>query len=140
MIGGLTFSKIFENLKYKHRLLFAAVAITVVMMIVYAWSPVFWIALVAQAIGGWAISTVYAICGTLMIIGVPDTMRGRISGIYTFVFIGFMPFGALLASALVGVLGPQVIMTICAIGIAIIFSTLMLLMKGKFQEKLATMV
>ena len=140
MIGGLTFSKIFEHLKHKHRLLFTAVAITVVMMLVYAWAPRFWIALVAQAIGGWAISTVYSICGTLMIIGVPETMRGRISGIYTFVFIGFMPFGALLASVLVSVIGPQLIVTICAIGIAIIFSTLMILMKGKFQEKIATMV
>lgn len=140
MIGGITFSKIFEKLQHKHRLLFVAVGIAVITMIGYAWAPWFWFALVMQAIGGWAISTVYAICGTLMIIAIPDELRGRISSIYTFVFIGFMPFGALLASALVSVIGPQMIVTLCAIGIAIIFSILMLLMKGKFQEKIATMV
>ncbi len=140
MIGGLTFGKIFEKLKRKHRLLFLAVGITVITMMGYAWAPWFWFALVMQGISGWAISTVYAICGTLMIIAVPGELRGRVSSIYTFVFMGCMPFGAILASVFVISLGPRLIVTLCAISIGMVISTFVLLMKGKFQAKIATMV
>lgn len=140
MIGGITFSKIFEKLKYKHRLLFIAIAIEVLMMIGYVWSPWFWLALVFQMIGGWAISTTYSICGTLMIIAIPEHLRGRFSSIYTFVFMGCMPFGAMLSSLFVGVLGPQVLVTVCAIGIAVTITALIVGLKGKFQEKIAAMV
>lgn len=140
MIAGLSFSKIFEKLQHKHRLLFVAIGIQVAMMIGYVWSPWFWLALVFQTLSGWAVSTTYAICGTLMIIAIPQELRGRFSSIYTFVFMGFMPFGAILSSLLVGVLGPQVLVTLCAIGIVISMAILLLLMKGRFQAKIAAMV
>jgi predicted MFS family arabinose efflux permease len=140
MVGGLSFSKVFEKLKKKYRLLYVSVAVTVVTMIGYAWAPTFWFALLMQMICGWAISTTFSINGTLMVIALPDEMRGRILSIYTFVFMGFMPFGALLASLLVGIIGPQMIVTICAIGIGISVTTLIVLMKGKFQEKIMAMV
>jgi len=140
MIGGFSFSKVFEKIQHKHRLLYVAVAMSVVTMLLYAWAPIFWFALVMQAINGWSVSTVYAICGTLMIIVIPDEMRGRISSIYTFVFIGCMPIGALLASALVGVMGPQMIVTICAVALTILFSAIIFPIRTRFQAKIATMV
>ncbi|MFH0749992.1 MAG: MFS transporter [Candidatus Gottesmanbacteria bacterium] len=140
MVGGLTFSKVFEKLKKKYRLLYVSVGVAVITMIGYAWAPWFWFALLMQIIAGWAISTVFALNGTLMVIALPGELRGRVLSIYTFVFMGFMPFGALLASLLVDIIGPQMIVTICAIGIAISVSILILLMRGKFQEKIMAMV
>ena len=42
-------------------------------------------------IGGWAISTTYAVANTLIITTIPNEFRGRIMSIYMFVFMGGMP-------------------------------------------------
>ncbi len=140
MFGGLTFSKMFEKVKQKHRLLYVSVGMAVVAMIGYAWAPWFWFALSMQIIFGWAIATTYSLNGTLVVIAVPEQLRGRITSIYTFVFMGFMPFGALLASFLVGFINPRIIITICAVGIALSVSGVIFCMKGKYQEQINAMV
>lgn len=140
MVGGLTFSKVFEKIRKKYLMLFVGVAVAVVAMIAYAWAPWFWFALVMQVISGWAISTVFSTNGTLIVIALPSELRGRILSIYTFVFMGFMPFGALLASLLVDRIGPRMIVTICALCIAVFVTTLVVAMRGKFQEKIMAMV
>lgn len=140
MVGGLTFSKVFEKLKRKYLLLYVGIIVTIITMIGYAWAPSFIFALVMQVISGWSISTIFSVNGTLIVISLPTEMRGRMLSIYTFVFMGFMPFGALLASLLVGLIGPQMIVTICAVGIGLSVTSLILLTKGKFQEKIMAMV
>jgi MFS family permease len=55
---------------------------------------------------------------------VPDALRGRVMSIYMLVFSGFVPFGALLVSQLVGRLGPRwglLVVGLLGLGAALIF-------------------
>jgi MFS family permease len=46
---------------------------------------------------GAAMITVFNLCNSLLQSMVPDALRGRVMGLYMFVFFGFIPLGALLA-------------------------------------------
>ncbi len=61
------------------------------------------------------------LCNSLVQTLTPDAVRGRVMGIYTLFFFGFMPLGALLAGSLATLLSEPIAVAICAF-ITLIFS------------------
>lgn len=140
VVAGLSFHYLFSKVQKKYLLIYIGMAVTVVMFSIFAWTPWFWLALVTQMIGGWAISTTYATANTLIVTTIPQEFRGRIMSIYMFVFMGGMPFGALLSSGLVSLYGPRLTVFLCAIATFVAGLTLILSMRSKLQSKIMTMV
>ncbi len=68
------------------------------------WYP---LALVILALAGFAMVLNNAASNTLLQSLVPDTLRGRVMSIWSLVFVGFAPIGALLVGALAGKIGPS---------------------------------
>jgi MFS family permease len=70
-----------------------------VLLLVYAgvrWLPLSLAILVGV---GWAFMVVVNSSNSLVQTQVPDALRGRVMGIFTFTFFGLMPIGSLLAGA-----------------------------------------
>ena len=55
----------------------------------------FWVAAVLLAVMGFAMIVFMASSNTTLQVTVPDALRGRLMGLYAFVFVGMNPFGAL---------------------------------------------
>ena len=138
--AGLSFHWLFSKVEKKYILIYIGMAVTITMFGMFAWAPWFWMALVTQMFGGWAISTTYATTNTLIITTIPQEFRGRIMSIYMFVFMGGMPFGALLSSGLVSLYGPRLTVFLCATATLVAGLTLILSMREKLQSKIMTMV
>jgi MFS family permease len=56
----------------------------------------FWVASVLLVVEGFVMIVFMASSNTTMQVTVPDALRGRLMGLYAFVFVGMTPFGALL--------------------------------------------
>jgi len=56
----------------------------------------FWVAAALLAVEGFVMIVFMASSNTTMQVTVPDALRGRLMGVYAFVFVGMTPFGALL--------------------------------------------
>ena len=56
----------------------------------------FWMAAAVLAVNGFVMIVFGASSNTTMQVTVPDALRGRLMGLYAFVFVGMTPFGALL--------------------------------------------
>jgi predicted MFS family arabinose efflux permease len=55
----------------------------------------FWLAAVLLGVMGFAMIVFMASSNTTLQVTVPDALRGRLMGLYAFVFVGMNPFGAL---------------------------------------------
>ena len=140
VIAGLSFHTLYDHLEKKYMLFFIGVSAMVVMFSCFAWVPWFWGALVFMALGGLSMSMTYAAANTIIIMSIPDYLRGRMMSIYMFVFLGGMPVGALISSALVTVIGPRMTVFVCALATGVSVAALIALLRGKFQEKIMAMV
>jgi MFS family permease len=56
----------------------------------------FWVAAAVLTVEGFVMIVFMASSNTTMQVTVPDALRGRLMGLYAFVFVGMTPFGALL--------------------------------------------
>ncbi len=56
----------------------------------------FWVAAAVLAVEGFVMIVFMASSNTTMQVTVPDVLRGRLMGLYAFLFVGMTPFGALL--------------------------------------------
>ncbi len=84
----------------------------------FAVSRWFWLAMLALAASGVAMVLENAVTNTLLQTLVPDALRGRVMGFWTFVFVGFAPIGALQVGLMAGWFGaPEAV----AIGAAVCF-------------------
>ncbi|CAN5563815.1 MFS transporter [soil metagenome] len=93
--------------------------------------PVAALALVACGLG--MILTTVNAQATVQLL-VPDALRGRVMSIYMLVFAGFVPFGALLVSQLVGRLGPR--WGLLAVGLLGLAAVLIFRPHKKFMTRL----
>ena len=97
-------------------------ALTGASLLVFSQSRSFWLSLVALVPIGFGITTQLAATNTLLQRGVPDALRGRVMSAYAMMFMGTMPFGALLAGAASGPLGAPTTVAvggmICLLGAA----------------------
>jgi MFS family permease len=64
-------------------------------MLVFAWSQVLWLSLVSGLLCGFGLILYVASTNTLLQLTTEDRYRGRVMSLYTFMFIGTAPLGAL---------------------------------------------
>ncbi|HMA44395.1 MAG TPA: MFS transporter, partial [Gemmatimonadales bacterium] len=88
----------------------------------FAWSRAFPLSLVLLALAGCAMIVNNALTNTMIQTLVPDQLRGRVMGFYSFVFVGMSPLGAFLAGAFAERYGAPVAVgtggLICAVAVA----------------------
>jgi len=70
-----------------------------------AWSRYLAVSVAAVAILSFGISSTLGVASTMVQEGVPDTLRGRVMGIYSLAFTGVAPFAALAVARLADVIG-----------------------------------
>ncbi len=76
-----------------------------VTLIIFALSRNFWFSLVALVPVGFSLMLQMACSNTLIQSMVPDRLRGRVMSLYSMMFMGMAPLGALLGGALAGWIG-----------------------------------
>jgi MFS family permease len=77
--------------------LLAGAAVVGVAMVGLGISRTMWLDLVLMFMAGWGTISIAATCNTIIQLTVPDILRGRVMSVYTTVFAGVTPFGALFA-------------------------------------------
>jgi MFS family permease len=82
------------------RNLLAGLATAGVGMSVFAWSRLLWLTLVAAFLAGFGLILYVASTNVLLQHTTEDRYRGRIMSLYTFMFIGTAPFGAIAVGAI----------------------------------------
>ena len=95
-----------------------------VALIAFSYSRWFWISVLLLLPVGFSMMVEMASSNTLLQVMVPDELRGRVMAVYSMMFMGMAPIGALLAGSLAARWGaPQTVAlggAVCAVG-AIIF-------------------
>jgi MFS family permease len=93
-------------------------------LIAFSYSRWFWLSGLLLLPVGFSMMVEMAASNTLLQVMVPDHLRGRVMAVYSMMFMGMAPFGALLAGALAGRWGaPRTVAAggaVCAIG-AVVF-------------------
>lgn len=94
-------------------------------LILFAYSREFWVSVVLLVPAGFCMITEMATTNTLIQTMVPDNLRGRVMAVYSMMFMGMAPFGAMFAGLLTKMFGaPATVMfggTMCIIG-ALVFA------------------
>jgi MFS family permease len=85
------------NYSHKGRLLFFGLVVFCLSLIGLSLVKTVWLAATLLALIGWSMILFFATANTLIQLSVPNSLRGRVMGIYSFCFIGISPFGSLLA-------------------------------------------
>ena len=95
-----------------------------VSLILFSLSQTFWLSMVLIVPVGFSLMVQMASSNTLIQAMVPDELRGRVMAVYSMMFMGMAPIGALLAGVLAGNIGaPQTVAlggAVCILG-AIVF-------------------
>ena len=81
-------------------------------LVVFAISHTFWVSVVLLLPVGYTIMLQMASSNTLIQVMVPDALRGRVMAVYSMMFMGMAPIGALLGGALAEHLGAPVTVAI----------------------------
>jgi len=71
-----------------------------VSLVLFAFSKIFWLSTLLLVPVGFFIMVQMASSNTLIQAMVPDQLRGRVLSVYTMMFMGMAPFGALFAGAM----------------------------------------
>jgi len=93
------------RIKFKGRLLTLGSLVFPLVVIAWAFIRAIPFSLLVLAISGWGFMLLLNMANTLVQVNVPDELRGRVMGIYTFAFFGMMPIGSLLGGTLAQWLG-----------------------------------
>jgi MFS family permease len=88
------------RIKFKGKLLTIGSFVFPLMVLIWAAVRSIPVSLFFIALSGWGFMLMLNMANTLIQVSVPDHLRGRVMGIYTFAFFGMMPVGALLGGAL----------------------------------------
>ena len=87
------------NYPNKLRLVFTGIFGFVISLFIFGRSETIWLSTFTIGCAGWFMILFFSTANTLVQSLVPDHLRGRVMGIYSFCFIGLSPFGSLLAGA-----------------------------------------
>jgi MFS family permease len=96
VIGALGVAVLSQRIKGRGRLMFAGGTAFGILLALFASSRSFTLSLVLLPLTGCAMIVNNALTNTLLQTSVPDHLRGRIMGFYSFMFVGMAPFGAFL--------------------------------------------
>ena len=87
-------------------------------LVVFAVSHTFWISVILLLPVGYTMMLQMACSNTLIQVMVPDALRGRVMAVYSMMFMGMAPIGALLGGALADRLGAQLTVAIGGRGVS----------------------
>jgi MFS family permease len=96
-----------QRLRGTDRLVSAACGVFGTMLVLFALSKTLWLSMVLLVPMGCAMMIQMSATNTLVQTMTPDALRGRVMAIWAMIFMGFAPFGALLAGWLATVIGPS---------------------------------
>lgn len=65
----------------------------------FSYARIFWLSMLLSAVAGYGTMAMMGCTNTLLQSMTPDHMRGRVLSLYTMMFLGMAPFGALLAGS-----------------------------------------
>jgi MFS family permease len=82
---------------------------------VFAWSRVLWLSLACGLVAGFGLIVYVASTNTMLQLTTEDRFRGRVMSLYTLMFIGMAPIGALIAGTLAEHFGAPVATTFSAV-------------------------
>ena len=114
LVGSLTLAT-FSRTRRRVLLLLVGLGGFAVAICGFGWSHRFGLSLGFLVVAGASVITFMASCNTLLQTTVPEALRGRIMGMYSFVFLGLAPFGALQAGAVAHAFGAPVAILVGAI-------------------------
>jgi MFS family permease len=117
VIGALGVAMGAGRIRARGRLMLTGGTVFGVLLMLFASSRSLVVAMALLALAGCAMIVNNSLTNTLMQTTVPDHLRGRIMGFYSFVFVGMAPFGAFLFGVVAEHLG--VAATIAAGGAAV---------------------
>ncbi len=100
--------------RFKGKLLTLGSLVFPSILIIFAWVRWLPLSLLLLFCLGMAQILVMNLANAMVQLLVPDELRGRVMGIYTFIFFGFMPIGGLLAGAVAGRIGEPITVTLGA--------------------------
>jgi MFS family permease len=134
LLGSLTVAAM-GGLRRKGLLLTAGNLLFPLLLLGFAFSPSYAVALAALVLVGWAMMAQNATANTLVQATVPDELRGRVMAAYSLVFFGSSPFGSLQIGALAQALGPVMAVAISAgVNLAYALYTLLAVPKVRRME------
>ncbi len=119
LISALMLASLTKH-KVRGRLWMAGYIVVPVSLFLFAWIRWLPLSLTFLVVVGWAMMMLTNNSNALIQSGVPDNLRGRVMGVYTLVFNGFIPIGALLAGGVAQKLGSPVTVMLSA-GVLLIF-------------------
>ena len=96
MLGALGVAVGARRIRFRGRLMLVGGTAFGVLLVLFAASRHFVLSLGLLALTGCAMIVNNSLTNTLLQTTVPDHLRGRIMGFYSFVFVGMAPFGAFL--------------------------------------------
>jgi MFS family permease len=97
------------------RIIFAGVIGLPIALGVFSLSNSYVLSLLALVIVGWTMISINATINTVVQTSVPDELRGRVNGVFAFLFIGMAPAGNLQAGILADLLGAPATLAIGAL-------------------------
>ena len=113
LIGALTIASL-GDFKYKGLLLLVSLFLWTSALIIFAFSRVLWLSLLALLLFGIAQNGVGATVITLAQLRVPPQMRGRVMSLNTLLIMGVRPLGDFPASGMIALVGGPLTVLICA--------------------------
>jgi MFS family permease len=93
-----------------------------VSLILFSFSRWFWVSVALLMPAGYSMMLQMACSNTLIQTMVPDQLRGRVMAVYSMMFMGMAPFGALFGGALAHHVGAPI--TVAAGGVACVFGAI----------------
>jgi MFS family permease len=97
---------------------------------VLAHSHLFWLSAAAVAVQSVGLATAMGLVATILQQSVPDHLRGRVMSVHGMMFVGIMPFAALLVPGIADRLGLPRELQIAAIFYALVGAVLLVRLKG----------
>ena len=110
LISALTIASL-GRFKFKGKLLTAGTFVFPVMLLAFSFTRLLPLSLLVLITIGFSLIMVFNIANSLVQTLVDNNLRGRVMGVYTFVFFGFMPLGSLTMGTLAQAFGePEAIL------------------------------
>ena len=107
VLGALAVA-LFSKRGWLPRMIFTGWPVFIVGLVGLAISNIYWVGLVTMFAVGLGLVTLHTSSNALIQSIVPDHIRGRIMGLYSFLFIGMMPFGNFFIGSTAHYAGAQV--------------------------------
>lgn len=111
-------------------------------LILFSFSNVFWLSALLLIPVGFSMMTQMSSSNTLIQAMVPDELRGCVMSVYSMMFMGMAPLGALMAGSLAGILGAQYTVALggvaCIVG-SILFSLRLPILSAEGRKLIVSM-